>query len=157
MSVLYAKEAAKEREWATIPDRDKAGRLREVYWANRAESKLGRKAFLRMRLIWRPSRIEIGRRSDDPGDGFIYLVDMMPQVEDRFEWLEVTEVFTTVPAAQIEAAMRARNGIPDKRPVNSDAFPTESTARTPFASTIAKSRGSSDRAGRTEAVEKLVP
>ena len=122
LSVLYAKEAAKEQEWATIPDRDKAGRLREVYWARRAESKLGRKAFVRMRLDWRPSRIEIGRRSDEPGDGFIYLVDMTPQVEDRFEWLEVTEVFTTVPAALIEAAMRARNGIPDKRPVDFDAF-----------------------------------
>ena len=45
LSVLYAKEATEEREWAAVPDRDRTGRLREVYWARRAESKSGRKAF----------------------------------------------------------------------------------------------------------------
>ena len=45
--------------------------------------------------------------TDEAGDGFIYLVNMTSQrVDDRFEWLEVTEVFTTVPAWQIEGAMR---------------------------------------------------
>ena len=122
LSVLYAKEAANEKEWATIPDGDKAGRLREVYWARCAESKLGRQAFIRMRLNWRPDRTEIGRRRDAPGDGFIYLVDVMPRFERRFEWLEVTEVFTTVPAPQIEGAMRAWNDIPNKRPMDFDAF-----------------------------------
>ena len=122
LSVLYAKEAAEEREWAAIPDRDRPGRLREVYWARRAESESGRQAFLSMKLYWRPNRREIGRGRDDPGDGFIYLVNMMPPVEDRFEWLEVTEVFTTVPASQIEGAMRAWNGIPDKHPVDHGAF-----------------------------------
>ena len=47
---------------------------------------------------------------------------MTPQVEDRFEWLEVTEVFTTVPASRIEGAMRAWNRITDKCPVVFDAF-----------------------------------
>ena len=122
LSVLYAKEAAGEREWAAIPDRDRTGRLREVYWARRAELKSGRKSFVGVNLNWRADRTEIGRRRDDPGDGFIYLVDMTPQVEDRFEWLEVTEVFTTVPASRIEGAMRAWNGIADKHPVDFDEF-----------------------------------
>ena len=121
LNVLYAKEATEEREWAAVPDRDRTGRLREVYWARRAESKLGRKAF-GMELKWKADRSEIGRGRDDPGDGFIYLVDMMPSVEERFEWLEVTEVFTAVPASQIEGAMRAWNGIPDKHPVDFEEF-----------------------------------
>ena len=33
LSVLYTRQAAEEREWAAIPDRDRTGRLREVYWA----------------------------------------------------------------------------------------------------------------------------
>ena len=118
LSVLYANEAAEEREWAAIPSRDRIGRLREVYWARCAESKLGRKSFVSIELKWRADRGDIGRRRDDPGDGFIYLVDMTPGVQERFEWLEVTEVFTTVPASQIEGAMRAWNGIPDKHPVD---------------------------------------
>ena len=75
-----------------------------------------------MTLYWRPGRTDVARRRDDPGDGFIYLVNMMPRIEDRFEWLEVTEVFTTVPASRIESAMRTWNGIPDKLPVDFDAF-----------------------------------
>ena len=122
LSVLYAKEAAGEREWAEIPGRDRPGRLREVYWARRAELKSGRKSFVSMNLNWRPDRTEMGRRRDDPGDGFIFLVDVTPRVEDRFEWLEVTEVFTTVPAARIQGAMRAWNGIGDKHPVDFDEF-----------------------------------
>ena len=31
LEVLYDKKAAEEQEWAEIPDRDKPGRLREVY------------------------------------------------------------------------------------------------------------------------------
>ena len=122
LSVLYAREAAEEREWAAIPDRDRTGRLREVYWARRAESKLGRKSFVSVELNWRPDRGDIDRRRDEPGDGFVYLVDMTPGVEERFEWLEVTEVFTTVPASQIEGAMRAWNGIPDKHPLDFEEF-----------------------------------
>ena len=122
LSVLYAREATEERDWDEIPDRDRTGRLREVYWARRADSKSGRKPIVNMKLIRRPDRSEIGRGRDDPGDGFVYRANMLPEVADRFEWLEVTEVFTTVPASQIEGAMRAWNGIPDKRPVNIDEF-----------------------------------
>ena len=78
LSVLYAKEAAEEQEWAAVPARDRTGRLREVYWARRAESTFDREVFLSMKLSWRPNRSEIGRGRDDPGDGFIYLVDMTP-------------------------------------------------------------------------------
>ena len=122
LKVLYTKEATKEQEWAAIPDRDRTGRLREVYWARRAESKLGGKAFVSVKLKWNADRSEIGRGRYDPGDGFIYLVEMTPRVEERFEWLEVTEVFTMVAASQIESAMRAWNGIPDKQPMEFDAF-----------------------------------
>ena len=122
LSVLYASEAGKERDWAAIPDRDRTGRLREVYWANRAGSDSGRKQFVKVNLALRLDRSMIGRARDDPGDGFIYLINTVPRVEDRLEWLEVTEVFTVVPASQIEGAMRARNGIPDKNPVDFDEF-----------------------------------
>ena len=125
LGVLYAKEAAKEREWASIPDRHKTGRLREAYWAHSAASKLktGRKPFVSMTLNWWADRAEIGRRRDQAGDGFIYLVNMTSQrVDHLFEWLEVTEVFTAVPASQIEGAMRAWNGIPHKHPVDFDEF-----------------------------------
>ncbi len=122
LSVLYAKEAADERDWAAVPDRKRTGRLREVYWARHAESKLGRKAFVNLSLNWRADRTAIGRRSDEPGDEFVYLVRMAPRVEHRFEWVEVTEVFTTVPAFRIEGAMRAWNGIPDTHPVDLEEF-----------------------------------
>ena len=122
LSVLYASEAAKERDWATIPDRDRTGRLREVYWANRGGPNSGPKQFVNANLTLRLDRSMMGRARDDPGDGFIYLINAVPRVEDRFEWLEVTEVFTAVPASQIERAMRAWNGIPDRHPVDFDEF-----------------------------------
>ena len=122
LSVLYTSEAAEAQDWAAVPDRDRTGRLREVYRARRAELKSGRKRFVNATLYWGPNRTEIGRRGDEPGDGFVYLVSMAPRVEDRFEWLEVTEVFTTVPASRIEGAMRVWNGIADKHPVDFDEF-----------------------------------
>ena len=125
LGVLYAKEAAKERGWASIPDRDKTGRLREVYWAHRAAGKLktGAKPFVSTTLNWKADRGNIGRRRDEAGDEFIYLVDMTSQrVEHRFEWLEVTEVFTTVSALRIQGAMRAWNSIADSDPVDFDEF-----------------------------------
>ncbi len=121
LSVLYASQAAEEPEWTAMPDRAKVGRLREVYWARRAESKLRERRF-GMGLHWRLDRHGIGRRSDEPGDGFVYLVDMVAPVEEHFEWLEVTEVFTTVKACRIEGAMRAWNGIPGKQVVDFDDF-----------------------------------
>lgn len=122
LSVLYAKQATEEPGWTATPNRDRTSRLREVYWMRRAESQSDRKSFFNINLNWWPDHTEIFRKRDDPGDGFIYLANMMPQVEDQFGWLEVTEVFTTVPASQIEGAMRAWNGIPDKHPVDFDEF-----------------------------------
>ena len=56
------------------------------------------------------------------GDGFVYLLNLTPRIKERFEWLEVTDVFTTVLASRIEDAMRARNGIRDRAPVEFDEF-----------------------------------
>ncbi len=50
LSVLYAGKATDDREWVTIPDRARTKRLREVYWARRAEPKPGGKRFLGMGL-----------------------------------------------------------------------------------------------------------
>ena len=125
LGILYAGEAAKEREWASIPDREKTGRLREVYWAHRAAGKLrtGAKPFVSATLELTADRGEIGRRRDEAGDEFVYLVATTSRrIEDRFEWLEVTEVFTVVPPSRIEGAMRTWNGIADKNPVDFDKF-----------------------------------
>ena len=122
LSVLYANEATKERDWAAVPDRDRPGRLREVYWAHRGASKARRKPAVNVTLNWQLDRTAIGRRSDEPGDGFVFIVSMVPQVEEQIEWLEVTEVFTTVPASQIEGAMKVWNGIPDRHPIDFDIF-----------------------------------
>ena len=120
--MLYAKEATREGDWPAVPERDRTSRLREVYWMRRADLKSSGGAFVNFYLHWRPDRRELGRTGHDPGDGFIYLVDMMPSMTDRFEWLEVTEAFTTVPAREIERAMRAWNGIPDRNPVDFAEF-----------------------------------
>ncbi len=119
---LIKRITAEEQEWATIPERDKTGRLRKVYWACRAKTKPSPKSLVRMQLNWRVDRSEIGRASNYSGDGFNFLVDLMPRVEDRFEWIEVTEVITTEPGWKIKGAMRAWNGIPDKHGVDFDEF-----------------------------------
>ena len=125
LGVLYAKEATKQRGWAGVPDREKTGRLREVYWAQRAAKELrtGAKPPVSTTLNWTADRAEIGRRRDEAGDEFVHLVETTSRrTEHRFEWLEVTEVFTVVPALQIEGAMRARNGIADRDPADFDEF-----------------------------------
>lgn len=122
LSVLYAREAAKEGEMAAVPYRERAGRLREMYWLRRAESKPGGKSFINLHLFGWVERETLDRRRDEPGDGFLYLASMKPKPEDSFEWLEVTEVFTTVPALLIEGAMEAWHGIPGKRAVNFEEF-----------------------------------
>ena len=121
LSVLYANQAMKERGWADVPDRNKVSRLREMYWLKGVKP-LGPKSNLKMQLYWRPDQGELGRRADMPGDGFAYVATMFPSAEASFEWFEVTEVFATVPPEQIDAAMKARNGIASKQPVDFDDF-----------------------------------
>ena len=122
LSVLYASQAMKERGWADVPDRNKVSRLREVYWLRDVAPLDAAKSTLKMSLSWQPDRRELGRRADLPGDGFVYVVRMFPRPEASFEWFEVTEIFTTVPPAQVNAAMRARNGIASKHFVDFDNF-----------------------------------
>ena len=121
LSVLYANQAMEERGWADVPDRNKVSRLREVYWL-RSVAPLAPDSSLKVQLYWRPDQRELGRRADLPGDGFAYVATMFPSAEASFEWFEVTEVFTTVSPEQINAAMRARNGIASKQPVDFDDF-----------------------------------
>ena len=122
LSVLYAKEAATEASWPLVSAKNRTKRLREVYWARRAEGVSRRKPFMGMGLTWRPDRSQLGRGMDDPGDGLLYRVRLFPQTEVDFDWIEVTEVFTTVPAKDIQGAMRAWNGIPGKHSVDLDQF-----------------------------------
>lgn len=131
LSILYAKEEKDDGEWAQIPDRDKISRLREVYWAKKAESQPGRKSFMEMSLTWRPERFKLGRKADLPGDGFYFKAVKYPKYEDLFEWIEVTEVFTTVPAIQVNDAMKALNEMPNKRHMDIDEFRTSLNKRRP--------------------------
>ena len=100
LSVIYAKKATEEQEWASIPNRDRTGRLREVYWARHAESKIGPKSlgpkpFSSMRLEWRADRSVIGRARDDPGDMFTRLLHKSRDV-----------VVTQAPAFRVARAWR---------------------------------------------------
>ena len=121
LSVLYAKQAMEERDWADVPDRNKVSRLREVYWL-RGVAPLTPESSLKMQLYWRPDQRDLGRKADLPGDGFACVATMFPSSEVSFEWFEVTEVFGTVSPQQIDAAMKARNGIASKQPVDFDDF-----------------------------------
>ena len=107
---------------AAVPDRERAGRLREMYWLSRAESRSGGKSFINLHLFNWVERGTVDKRRDEPGDGFLYLARMIPKPEDSFEWLEVTEVFTTVPAGLVEGAMETWHGIPGKRALDFEDF-----------------------------------
>ncbi len=120
---VFAGQNTSESECITIRDRDLPGRLREQYWARRAKS--NKNALLRMEFGFNSLRSTIGRESDDPGDEFNFYVQILPGVEHRFEWIEVTEVYTTVPATQINEAMRHLNGIPNRNPFSFDDFLSE--------------------------------
>ena len=122
LSVLYAREAAKEPEISAVPDRERAGRLREMYWLRCAELKSGREPFITVRLHGWMERRTLGRRSDEAGDGFVYLARLMPKPEASFEWVEVTEVFTIVPARLVEGAMETWHGIPSRRELDFEKF-----------------------------------
>ena len=122
LGVLYASQATQELDWANLPDRDKVGRLREVYWIDQAESALRSKSFFGAQLHWRPDRGSLDRKADLPGDGFRFVLRLYPDQEATFGWLEVTEVFTVVPPEQIEAAMKARNGLLAKKVVDFEEF-----------------------------------
>lgn len=123
LNILYAKQAKEEKEWVKVKDRDKPGRLREVYWARRAEEKIGgEKSFFSMSISWRTDREEIGREGDDPGDSFIHKAKITAGAESNFEWIEITEVFTTTHAATIEGAMRVWNHIESKQAVDFKEF-----------------------------------
>jgi len=112
LGVLYSGMAAQEAEWADLPDRVKTKRLREVYWAHRAVKIYSSSSDpIGLRYIRRARRGDIGRKHNDPGDWFVCLVNITPRPRESFEWLEVTEVFATVPARRVEEAMRARHGI----------------------------------------------
>ncbi len=112
LGVLYSDMATQEAEWADIPDRVKTKRLREVYWAHRAvKIYSSSNGSIGLRYIRRTKRDDIGRKPNDPGDWFVCLVNITPRPREIFEWLEVTEVFSTVPAKRVEEAMRARHGI----------------------------------------------
>ncbi len=123
LGVLYAEKASKEKGWEKIRDREKAKRLREVYWVEHAKGLLQeKKSFLEMNLDCRIDHEEIGRKIDDPGDDFIYKMKIATGTESGLEWVEVTEVFTTAPPEKIEGAMKVLNGIESNRTVDLEEF-----------------------------------
>lgn len=123
LNVLYTKYLGSwSKGPATIQDRDLPGKLRETYWANRVKLESGRKSFVKVRLDLKGLGPDIGRESDDPGDVFLFEVETSPEVRCQFEWIEVTEVFTTIDPRQINAAMRAWNGIPSRNPLDFNEF-----------------------------------
>ena len=122
LGVIYAGEATQEKEWTNIPVRDRTGRLREVYWAKRAEGVMLGKSFLRLDLHLTTDRGDIGRQRDNPGDRFVFLATVSPKVDGNFEWIEVTEVFTTTSAEKIDGAMRVWNGISGNWNIDFDRF-----------------------------------
>ena len=128
-TVLYTQEAKKETGWREIPDNRKVGRLREVYWAIKAKSMQDSKSSSKM-TSW-PDRTQFGRKAHQPGDVFLFESQMLPNQENRFEWIEVTEVFTTAHPKQIEDAMEAWNGIPNKCAVDFNEFRESLITRRP--------------------------
>ena len=126
LGVLHTTSAAGHSEWAAIPERDRAACLREAYWAQYAEkepSKAGRAGpFIHARMGWHVDRPAMGRSADDPGDSFVHFVNFPDLDGSQFEWIEVTEVFTTVPAREVNDAMRALHGFRGKRQADLDAF-----------------------------------
>ena len=122
LSVLYTQQAKKEADWAAVPERDRVQRLREVYWAGRVKPDSDSGSLFSANFNWSPNRSELLGRPDPPGDGFLHWVEISTRAEHRFEWVEVTEVFTTTRAIEIEGAMRAWNGIAGRHPVDFDEF-----------------------------------
>lgn len=152
LGVLYAEEAKKRKEWGEIPDREKTGRLREVYWAEGAKKlKRTKESLIRVDLYWQMDREEIGRKRDDPGDDFIYKTEAAGAQENSLGWVEVTEVFTTTPAKKIEGAMKVLNNIENKHPVNLEEFLKELNRYIP---NRAQQRAAADKV--MEAVEKKI-
>jgi len=88
LGVLRAKEAANEPEWAEVPDGARPRRLRAVCWARRAESKRSSEPFLDMAVTSRPDRLRIGRRPDQPGNGFTFQPSLRREQVDSLHELD---------------------------------------------------------------------
>ena len=121
LSVLYGNGVTYDGE-REQSERTRAKRLRELYWARRAEGKTRRKSLLRMEMNLPVDRSEIGRGPTDPGDGLRYRVRLFPRREGHFDWVEVTEVFTTFSAKDVEGVMRGLHGIQGKHVVDATEF-----------------------------------
>ena len=122
LSILYNTKGTTQEEWSKIPDNRKAKRLREIYWTKHAIKILEEKKFLKLHGYNWIDRNEINRNENDPGDSFILMMEMWPEIKDKFKWLEVTEVFTTIEAQEIEAVMNAWNGFNCKQKVDFEKF-----------------------------------
>ncbi|MCY4301979.1 MAG: hypothetical protein OXC68_09650 [Aestuariivita sp.] len=122
LSVLYTYVDKDDAEWSSIPDRDKAGWLRERYWAYRRPPQHKQKQFVEWQAKWNLARDQIGRKHDDPGDQFMLFFNSNAPNDIGPEWCEVTEVFTTVPAQCINDAMCAWHGFPRKRSIDFGDF-----------------------------------
>ena len=110
---------------AGVPERDIPGELRERYWISRAEDAGDRKNSwdIAVSMPRRIERQELGRDRNQPGDGFRYLYRRATDgTGSRVEWFEVTEVFESVEAKDIEAFMRVNNGGTTRSDFDLDRF-----------------------------------
>ena len=95
LSVVYAKEATEESEWRRFPrgpTRPPTGGVlgapRRVELPPEALPECRRNLAAGPTSDWQTTGTTLATRSSTLSPG--------PEPEDRFEWLEVTEVFTTV-------------------------------------------------------------
>ena len=125
LEILYATPDPKE-EILDVGKRDLPSELRERYWIEQGEEAgVDKRTWTGFGIVigWKFERHELGRRRNEPGDGFRYVFRAgTAEAGGRAEWFEVTEVFEGVKARDVEAFMRCRNGIATRQGFDSDTF-----------------------------------
>ena len=124
LDILYATPDPKD-DLSDLGKRDLPAALREKYWIEQAKDAGIRTSPDAVRFVmpWDIERQELGRSRNDPGDGFRYVLrGGASGFDGRPEWFEVTEVFESVQAQEIETFMRIRNGIAVRRAFDPLAF-----------------------------------
>ena len=125
LEILYVTPDPRE-EILDVGKRDLPSELRERYWIEQGhEAGVDKRTWTGFGIVirWKFERHELGRKRNEPGDGFRYVFRAgTAGAGRRAEWFEVTEVFEGVKARDVEAFMRCRNGIATQQGFDSDTF-----------------------------------